>query len=420
MRLTIAEQLTRLKLQTSKHKQSLYNINFHSALNLGEDGEDHINFWDQGKTRLGRALCHTTGLPINHPIFGRFKTMTGFWNFILSPSKDDELRSLTGRPLHSLVNRLTTRHNSRNSGKDKGEYYHVRNFRAIILDTYYIRVMASPEIRQLLAECDLEFDSYYIQADNGLRMRHRNFKWFIPMLNELRSAIQEERTPDYELFMSDPEIGIYHDVIPSCVSETLDARNRAKAERKLKLEMAREAKLLKELMERSNAEEAASVSADAARVSTVTAEKPEASTGVPAAIAEGLTPSPRVFDGDASSIAILTDTHSSFQPIPNGVIVYTDEHGNTQVEVATPEVFTKEDGAVTELVPVEVGDIEVEDNSMDVLEPVAEEPLATESEFTEADTTTASLESVAETVRRIADAQQDVGTFGHKLMSLVK
>lgn len=420
MRLTIAEQLTRLKLQTSKHKQSLYNINFHSALNLGEDGEDHINFWDQGKTRLGRALCHTTGLPINHPIFGRFKTMTGFWNFILSPSKDDELRTLTGRPLHSLVNRLTTRHNSKSSGKDKGEYYHVRNFRAIILDTYYIRVMASPEIRQLLAECDLEFDSYYIQADNGLRMRHRNFKWFIPMLNELRSAIQEERTPDYELFMSDPEIGIYHDVIPSCVSETLEARNRAKIERKHKLEMAREAKMLKELMERNNAEEAASASAAATAISTVTAEKPEASTGILAASADSLESQPRVSDGDTSGIAILTGVNTSFQPIPNGVIVYKDEHGNTQVEAATSEVFAQEDGAVTELVPVEVGDIEVEDNSMDVMEPVAEESLATEGEFSEADTTAAPLESVAETVRRIADAQQDVGTFGHKLMSLVK
>ena len=83
-------------------------------------------------------------------------------------------------------------------------------------------------------------------------------------------------------------------------------------------------------------------------------------------------------------------------------------------------MFTKEDGAVTELAPVEVADAEVEDNSMDALEPVAEELHVTESEFTEADTTATSLESVAETVRRIADAQQDVGTFGHKLMSLVK
>jgi hypothetical protein len=275
--------------------------------------------------------------------------------------------------------------------------------------------MASPEIRQLLAECDLEFDSYYIQADNGLRMRHRNFKWFIPMLNELRSAVQEERTPDYELFMSDPEIGIYHDVIPSCVSETLEARNRAKIERKHKLEMAREAKMLKELIERSNAEEAASASAAATAISTVTAEKPEASTGVLAANAEGITPPPRDFDGEASGVAILTDVNTSFQPIPDGVIVYTDEHGLTQVEAVTTEVFAREGGALTELVPVEVGDAEVEDNSMDVMEPVA-----TESEFSEADTTAAPLESVAETVRRIADAQQDVGTFGHKLMSLVK
>ena len=400
MRLTIAEQLTRLKLQTTKHKQSLYNINFHSALNLGEDGEDHINFWDQGKTRLGRALCHTTGLPINHPIFGRFKTMTGFWNFILSPSKDDELRTLTGRPLHSLVNRLTTRHNSKNSGKDKSEYYHVRNFRAIILDTYYIRVMASPEIRQLLAECDLEFDSYYIQTDNGLRMRHRNFKWFIPLLNELRSAIQEERTPDYELFMSDPEIGIYHDVIPSCVSETLDARNRAKAERKHKLEMAREAKLLKEIMERSKTEE------------TMQIAEPDSVAGVLAEVRESLSASPCMIDSETSSISIGANLNTTFQPTPQDVIVYNSLDNSTQIELV-PAI---DDEVADDMSTV----VEIEDNTMDAMEPTAEEQEVLESEFAETESVEAPLESVAETVRRIADAQQDVGTFGHKLMNLVK
>ena len=400
MRLTIAEQLTRLKLQTTKHKQSLYNINFHSALNLGEDGEDHINFWDQGKTRLGRALCHTTGLPINHPIFGRFKTMTGFWNFILSPSKDDELRTLTGRPLHSLVNRLTTRHNSKNSGKDKSEYYHVRNFRAIILDTYYIRVMASPEIRQLLAECDLEFDSYYIQTDNGLRMRHRNFKWFIPLLNELRSAIQEERTPDYELFMSDPEIGIYHDVIPSCVSETLDARNRAKAERKHKLEMAREAKLLKEIMERSKTEE------------TMQIAEPDSVAGVLAEVRESLSASPCMNDSETSNISIGANLNTTFQPTPQAVIVYNSLDNSAQIELV-PAI---DDEVADDMSTV----VEIEDNTMDAMEPTAEEQEVLESEFAETESVEAPLESVAETVRRIADAQQDVGTFGHKLMNLVK
>ncbi len=403
MRLTIAEQLTRLKLHTSKHKQSLYNINFHSALNLGEDGEDHINFWDQGKTRLGRALCHTTGLPINHPIFGRFKTMTGFWNFILSPSKDDELRTLTGRPLHSLVNRLTTRHNSRNSGKDKGEYYHVRNFRAIILDTYYIRVMASPEIRQLLAECDLEFDSYYIQADNGLRMRHRNFKWFIPMLNELRSAIQEERTPDYELFMSDPEIGIYHDVTPSCVSETLDARNRAKAERKLKLEMAREAKLLESHIAQTTAPTEAVI-----RTTEVVAEKADASVTVVTDVAQGIEPS-YTLGVDTSNSVSLTAYHGEFKTIPQGVILYTDGQGNAQVEVVSTQVTAE--SAEYGVMQDTTGDVEVEDNRTDTLEVTGEELAVVE---------TPPVEDLAESVRRAAEEQKEVGSFGQKLMGLLK
>lgn len=411
MRLTIAEQLERLKLQPSRQKQSVYNIVFHSALNLGDDGEDHINFSEHGKTKLGRALCHTTGLPINHPIFGRFKTMLGFWNFILSPNKDDELRTLTGRPLHSLVNRL----NRNSHSKDKNDNYHVRNFRAIILNTYYLRVMASPEIKQLLAECDLELDSYYIQSDNGLRMRYRNFKWYIPMLNELRAAVKEEREPDYELFMSDPELSIYHDVMPACVVDTIEARDRARKARQDKIErdrLAREAALLQKHIEQTTP--AAETNAEVA-VETVIGVQPLITNF------KGIEPIVIVVGnnaGNSQAEAPVTDGQfTEFTSIPQGVLVYKDDKGNTQVEIPTLDPVT---AGVVQIDPTAdsvILETEVEDNSIDEPQPFAEDPT---DEFAESAPAAAPVEDVAETVRRAAETQTEVGALGQKLMSLVK
>ena len=299
-----------------------------------------------------------------------------FWNFILSPNKDDELRTLTGRPLHSLVNRL----NRNSHSKDKDDNYHVRNFRAIILNTYYLRVMASPEIKQLLAECDLELDSYYIQSDNGLRMRYRNFKWYIPMLNELRAAVKEEREPDYELFMSDPELSIYHDVMPACVIDTIEARDRARKARQDKIErdrLAREAALLQKHIEQTTP--AAETNAEVA-VETVIGVQP------------------------------LIANFKGIEPIVN---VVGNNAGNSQTEAPVTAGVVQIDPTADSVIP----ETEVEDNSIDEPQPFAEDPT---DEFAESAPAAAPVEDVAETVRRAAETQTEVGSLGQKLMSLVK
>lgn len=251
MRATIAEQLVNLKLGTKKSNQPFFSLEFPSVLNLGKEGEDHINCWENSNTKLGRALSLVSGPPLNHSIFGRFRTMLGFWNFVLLPSQDDELRTLNGKALHSLCTRLNRQHHS-NSSRD--DFKFIRNFRAIILDAYYQRVMGSNELKDLIKRNELEIDCYYIRTDNGLRVRNKNFKWMIPLFAELSAAVKEDRAPDYELFMSHKDIDIYYDVLPQCVAETMDARAKAKHERSVKLKQAREAKRQRELEAALNTE----------------------------------------------------------------------------------------------------------------------------------------------------------------------
>jgi hypothetical protein len=44
-----------------------------------EDGVTHINIYSKGKTELGRWLTNFSYSPFNHPEYGKFLSMEGFW-----------------------------------------------------------------------------------------------------------------------------------------------------------------------------------------------------------------------------------------------------------------------------------------------------------------------------------------------------
>ena len=43
------------------------------------DGVDHINIYSRGKTQLGRMLSNFYLSPFNHPVYGGFNTVEGFY-----------------------------------------------------------------------------------------------------------------------------------------------------------------------------------------------------------------------------------------------------------------------------------------------------------------------------------------------------
>lgn len=57
-----------------------------------EDGVDHINIFSKGQTPLGRFLSNFTHCPFQHPEFGAFNSIEGFWFWL--GSRDDKLRQL--------------------------------------------------------------------------------------------------------------------------------------------------------------------------------------------------------------------------------------------------------------------------------------------------------------------------------------
>lgn len=73
-----------------------YNTPTAVDLDVEQDGKSHVNIFTRGKTKLGRDLSNFHECNIEHPFYGRFRTLEGLWHFLKTGCKDDMYRLLNG------------------------------------------------------------------------------------------------------------------------------------------------------------------------------------------------------------------------------------------------------------------------------------------------------------------------------------
>lgn len=164
------------------------------------DGVDHLNIWDQGEEELGRILAPNTTIPFVHAEFGRFSNMEAFWYYIQSEERDDRIRTMSGQTLKKFSRLLTVTR--------------VTNFKAIIVDANWQRIKNFKVVMQAMKDSSLPFDCYYINRESGVRVRPIYFKWFTQGMEEIRSALQQEREPNFDFLLDRQNTGIYEFVLP--------------------------------------------------------------------------------------------------------------------------------------------------------------------------------------------------------------
>lgn len=163
-----------------------------------KDGVDHINLQLNGLTELGRKLSIAYNCHLDHPVLGPFLSMEALWQYINSEQRDDRLRVLSGNQLRVFSKQLTK--------------VRVVNFRAMIIDSYYQRIVSDAKVKEMLVNSDLALDCYYTNS-SGVRIRRVFFKWFLMGLEEIRSALKEDRQPNYSFFIDDASKGLYSDIV---------------------------------------------------------------------------------------------------------------------------------------------------------------------------------------------------------------
>lgn len=149
---------------------------------LEDDGKTYTNIWIRSNCELGQMLSHFYESHFEHPFYGPFYCIEGFWYYIKTKERDDRLRTMVGNKAKYLGKKLTS------EWRD--------DFKELILDANYHKINQSPVIKDLLIKSTLPFDHFYTFGPANLIIRPKAHEWLTDMFEELRLMFKEGRKPN--------------------------------------------------------------------------------------------------------------------------------------------------------------------------------------------------------------------------------
>lgn len=182
---TLQDKLEKIRHNTKNNSFKTDDTSSLPAVDqIGIDGIDHINIWEKGSTELGIALSHMADLPFTHEVYGKFRSIEGFWHYIRSVSRDDRTRMMAGYKAKKFGDTLESKR--------------VEDFKAIIMDANWQKVKQYAPLVEELKKSTLPFDVYYLfNNDVNVRIRPASAFWLIEGFNQIRKCLKENTKPDF-------------------------------------------------------------------------------------------------------------------------------------------------------------------------------------------------------------------------------
>lgn len=147
----------------------------------GIDGVDHINFYSQGSTELGRLGSHFAHVPFDHPEYGHFESMEGFWYWLRAADKTsrdaEKLRTLYG-------------YSAKEHGR-KLESAHFPDFHRTINTGNWYKFVQNTHLRNLMIESTLRIDHYYVVNSGKIMVRPNGFEWLLAGYETIRRQLKK-------------------------------------------------------------------------------------------------------------------------------------------------------------------------------------------------------------------------------------
>lgn len=145
---------------------------------IEDDGVTHINLYTRGRTLLGRMASNLSDCHIEHPRYGRFRTLEGLWYYLKTGKQHEYFRDLNG-------------FECRKKGKDlkmKWDQDFQRDFKVGII----CKLLAHDDLRKLLIESELPLTHYYCygKAPNFLMMVPSGHEWQIEFWSDMRTKLK--------------------------------------------------------------------------------------------------------------------------------------------------------------------------------------------------------------------------------------
>lgn len=154
----------------------MIDLNVHP--NPVEDGKTHINTHAKATTQLGKILSlpYETGESIRHPILGSFRTVENVWCYLNTGGNRDRLRTAEPHIARNLT-RLAPK-------------YSCDKFKEVIIDMTIIKLQTNSMYEQMMVDCDLPFDHYFLNGIDKVIIRPGNAAIYISILDTVREILR--------------------------------------------------------------------------------------------------------------------------------------------------------------------------------------------------------------------------------------
>ena len=161
-----------------------------------QDGVDHINVTNSGRTELGQKLEIFARTPFAVPGLGTFESIAALWCYLMAkPSDRERFRGIQGSVARLRLNEIETAPGAK---RPKG-------FMLIMADALWAKITSSPELIELVTANKLRYEMYHVYEAGGVPTRMKMSYWYCMMLKEIQRTLKAIKTtgdqtlaPDFE------------------------------------------------------------------------------------------------------------------------------------------------------------------------------------------------------------------------------
>lgn len=139
--------------KTFKEARKMFLDKYHYVFLPEREGIDHINIYSKSSLPLGQTTSNFAYTPFEHPVYGKFVSMEGFWFYVGTGLKHEELRTLYGPRAKAFGGNLTKVYRN--------------DFEALIEEGIELKVQQTPVLQDMLKENHLPFRHYYYYGDKN-------------------------------------------------------------------------------------------------------------------------------------------------------------------------------------------------------------------------------------------------------------
>ena len=142
----------------------------------GEDGVDHINVSQMGKTELGKFLDINAKAPFNHPELSQFQSVGGLWFYVKTEAHPESFRYIWGDRCRKMGKEYKT--------------IDVDGFKLIIADATWIKIISNPHMTEEMLLSELPFKNYFYYGALRIKKTTPESTWYCKVLETIRNTLK--------------------------------------------------------------------------------------------------------------------------------------------------------------------------------------------------------------------------------------